>query len=803
MKCCLLLMLCGAAALLRGATGLDDGAVRASLSSWEVQSLGSGGRIDAICDLGDGTVLCATRKPDPGRIFLSSDYGAHWHEIASPTRDAITCLAARGRQAFYLLTDRAEIFGTGDGGGTWRQLRPAAPNRNRVGAAAAYGLVVTQTGTLLTNDTDSDGGHVYRSADDGATWADLGIVSSDALYRFMRVGNGIVLNGFEGSVFKSTDDGRTWNRQQKLGDSALFATEYLGASYVLQADQAGRVYRSGNLGERWENVAVLRGSADDFINIGHGAVLYSTYTEEREVYASLDYGKNWVSLGALPTASSGDWLDHGIRLDAPDFVVAIAGTVKGNIVRQVIPRVRLAELTRVARQGGGTAPSKRPNVLLIITDQQQAGMMSCTGNRYVSTPALDRLAASGVRFEKAFCANPVCGPSRTSMMTGVLPSRMGIGFNEGVMLPVPEKVLNHSLGRVFRGAGYVAAYGGKWHSAVKPAESGFEFISKDERAGLANACVAFLRGKHEQPFLLVASFINPHDICYMGLRDYAQAKKIYWPALMNSKVELRDLDEALKLPPGVSREEFFARICPPLPDNFEVPPGEAEGMWTADNRVYRHYIRENWSTEQWRLHRWAYSRLTEKADAEIGQVLDALRETGLDENTLVVFTSDHGEMAGAHRLEHKSVPYEEAIRIPLIVSYKGVVRPGVVDREHLISTGLDLIPTLMGFAGIPVPSSLPGQSLHQVAQGQQTSWRSYVVIEGGAFRVIRTARYKYVIYNSGDRREQLIDLNKDPGEMRNLAGSPEYQSILAEHRQYMREWIKSNQDTIAAAYIIN
>jgi len=352
MKCCLLLLLCGAAALLRGATGLDEAAIRASFSSWEIQSLGSAGRIDAICDLGDGTVVCATRKPDPGRIFLSSDYGAHWHEIASPTRDAITCLAARGRQAFYLLTDRAEIFGTGDGGGTWRQLRPAAPNRNRVGAAAAYGLMVTQTGTLLTNDTDSDGGHVYRSTDDGATWVDLGIVSSDALYRFMRVGNGIVLNGFEGSVFKSTDDGRTWNRQQKLGDSALFATEYLGASYVLQADQAGRVYRSGNLGERWENVAVLRGSADDFINIGYGAVLYSTYTEEREVYASLDYGKSWVSLGALPTASSGDWLDHGIRLDAPDFVVAIAGTVKGNIVRQVIPRVRLAELTRVARQGG-------------------------------------------------------------------------------------------------------------------------------------------------------------------------------------------------------------------------------------------------------------------------------------------------------------------------------------------------------------------------------------------------------------------------------------------------------------------
>lgn len=445
----------------------------------------------------------------------------------------------------------------------------------------------------------------------------------------------------------------------------------------------------------------------------------------------------------------------------------------------------------------------RPNVLLILTDQQHAGMLSCSGNRFVSTPALDRLAASGVRFEKAFCANPVCGPSRSSMMTGVLPSRMGIGNNEGVMLPVPEEILAHSLGRVFREAGYEAVYGGKWHSAVKPVESGFEIVSKDERAGLARDCVAFLRRQHVRPFLLFASFINPHDICYMGLRDYAQKKKISWPALMNSRLELETLDEALKLPAGVSREEFFARICPPLPNNFEIPPGEAEGMWKADNRVYRHYIRRNWNSEQWRLHRWAYSRLTEKVDSEIGQLLDALRETGLDENTLVVFTSDHGEMDGAHRLEHKSVPYEEAIRVPLIVSYKGIVHSGVVDHEHLISTGLDLIPTLLGFAGIPIPSSLPGRGVHLLAQGSPASWRSYVGIEGGAFRIIRTKRYKYVIYDSGERREQLTDLVRDPGEMQNLVAEPEYQSILTQHRQYMREWVRSNMDSIGAAYIIN
>ncbi len=210
--------------------------LKEEFGAWEIQAVGAGGRIDALRDLDSGAVICATRKPDPGRIFLSTDYGIHRSEIASSTRNAITCLAARSLWAFYLLTDHAEVFGTSDGGASWRQLRPTSPNRNRVGGAAAYGLMVTSLGTLLVSDTDSDGGHLFRSADDGATWAEVPIAASDALYRFIPAGDGFVVNVFEGAMFKSGDDGLTWSAARTLSKRALFATEQLGGSYLLAAD---------------------------------------------------------------------------------------------------------------------------------------------------------------------------------------------------------------------------------------------------------------------------------------------------------------------------------------------------------------------------------------------------------------------------------------------------------------------------------------------------------------------------------------------------------------------------------------
>ena len=409
---------------------------------------------------------------------------------------------------------------------------------------------------------------------------------------------------------------------------------------------------------------------------------------------------------------------------------------------------------------------------------------------------LDSLAATGARFERAYCAAPVCVPSRFSMLTGVMPSRIGMETNKDIeKSKVSPEILADSMGRVFSKAGYETVYGGKQHVPMSIEGAGFRNIEKDEGPKLAETCARFLRQKHDKPFLMVASFINPHDICSMAIHCLSTQEEFKGPPT---------LIDALALPKGMSREAFFDKVCPPLPSNYATPPGEPESILAADPRRFRTFVRDHWTDEQWRLHRWAYARLTELVDGQIGQVLAALRETGLDKNTLVVFLSDHGDMDASHHLEHKSVFYDEASRVPLIVSWKGVTKPGLVDKEHLISTGQDLIPTLCDFAGIPAPESLKGRSVRPLAEGRvPSSWRETQVVENGESRMLRSARYKYVVYAAGARREMLTDMVDDPGEMKNLALDPAFSTVLEDHRRLLKEWYRQNGEVLDSKYVVS
>ena len=433
---------------------------------------------------------------------------------------------------------------------------------------------------------------------------------------------------------------------------------------------------------------------------------------------------------------------------------------------------------------------KRPNVLIILTDQQNSKMMSCAGNRYLQTPAMDGLASSGIRFERAYCTNAVCTPSRFSLMTGCLPSEIGLRSNDASHIDsIPDNIKQKGLGNLFKHAGYEAVYGGKVHlPKMRVEDIGFDYICRDERDELASVCAEYIKQERNNPFLLVVSLINPHDICYMAIRDFAETKSEK-ELIRNGAEEIATLDQALQIPAGVTREEFLKNYCPPLPPNFEPQKDEPEAInRLITQRPFRKKAREKWTAERWRMHRWAYCRLTEMVDAQIGKVLNALRESGKENDTLVILSSDHGDMDSAHRLEHKSTLYEEACNIPLIVSLPKVIPAGSVDNQYLISNGLDLIPTLFDFVGIDVPDDLKGLSFRQIAEGKKpTSWRSALPLESENGRMIMTQRYKYMVYDEGKNNEQLIDIQEDPGEMRNSASDTENQNVLSQHRTLFKE----------------
>ncbi len=302
----------------------------------------------------------------------------------------------------------------------------------------------------------------------------------------------------------------------------------------------------------------------------------------------------------------------------------------------------------------------RPNILFIITDQQSADAMSCRmGKQFLHTPTMDRLAQTGMLFTRAYSPNPLCMPSRNSMFTGRYPHETGVTQNAD-----PAGGLNPKefvcLGTYFRNAGYDAAYSGKWHLCfkVKDIEAhGFEIVTGkakgDHDAGVTDGAVKFLARPHDKPFLLVASFLNPHNICE-------------WARRLAGREQVLKCGEIGEPPP--------LEQLPPLPANLAPPKNEPDGM-TLMRRAYQvdsgPFPVGKFTPEDWRKHRWGYYRMIEKVDAEIGKVLAALRQAGLEENTLIVFTADHGECAGAHGFNQKTVLYDESARVPLIVACKG------------------------------------------------------------------------------------------------------------------------------------
>jgi len=425
----------------------------------------------------------------------------------------------------------------------------------------------------------------------------------------------------------------------------------------------------------------------------------------------------------------------------------------------------------------------QPNILIIMTDQQTAEAMSSAGNKYLHTPAMDKLAKNGVCFTKAYCAQPLCTPSRTAIFSGKMPFETGFVGNaaekDGQW---PDSLL--MMGKIFQNGGYQTGYVGKWHLPVpttKVEQHGFEYIQNtnflDYNDGATPSyCARFIKENKDKPFLLVASFLNPHDIC-----EWARG-------------------EALKM--DVLEDAPAADQCPPLPANWKIPANEPKIVREQQKVSARTYPSLNWNAGQWRQYRWAYNRLVEKVDQYIEMVMGSLTKYGVEKNTIIIFTADHGDGYAGHSWNQKQILYEEAAKVPFIISKVGEWK-GRTD-DMLVCNGTDMIPTICGLTGVQKPGYLKGIDISKRLTDPGKNLRDTLVIEtdfadneellGISGRAVITKDFKYIVYNKGEIKEQLFDLSKDPGEMNNLAVNVAYKKKLIVMRAYLKQWCKTNGD---------
>lgn len=447
--------------------------------------------------------------------------------------------------------------------------------------------------------------------------------------------------------------------------------------------------------------------------------------------------------------------------------------------------------------------TKRRNIVLIITDQQNIDTISAYkahfrdkafGVHHLRTPNLDKLVRGGYSFLLSHSANPVSCPARASLFTGHYSIEHGVTYNNiGIDKSIPnlgEWLSDHSDYRCF--------YAGKWHAGGAwnyPAISGnrkipgFTTIPVGEFAvgehndyQVSTAVKGFLDGyRDEAPFLIVAGLMNPHDICF-------------WTPQLRGKSLVPD------------RELLFDKSeYPPLPPNNSYDFAEPAPLFRTRRRCSETY---------WRNYAYDYYRMVEKADLDVGRILDAVERRGDD--TVVIFTSDHGEGLGRHSRVQKWHPYDQSVKVPLIFYAPGYIRHSV-DSESLVS-GIDVFPTVCDIAGIEAPEAVNGRSLLPLIAGDGRWEREYVVSEFmHTGRVVRTDRYKFIkmycysgrpdeafvrksdggaemfVLGQGTRYEEdpvrmLFDMVNDPWERHNLAGEASAAAVMSHCEKLLATW---------------
>lgn len=461
---------------------------------------------------------------------------------------------------------------------------------------------------------------------------------------------------------------------------------------------------------------------------------------------------------------------------------------------------------RADESAASPALRQRPNVLFIVSDDLNC-FLGCYGDPRAKTPNIDRLAARGVRFERAYCGFPLCGPSRNSFLTGLYPNATGIYENAQIFRQsIPSQL---SMPQAFRLAGYFAARIGKlyhynvpmsigtdghddpgsWELELNPAgvdrleEEPKIFSLKPGEFGGTLSWYASPKGDREhtdglladdadwvlercardraRPFFLAVGFFRPHT-------PYVAPKTPYFDMYPETEMPLVN---------GVAEDQADL-------------PAAALGSRKAEQ--------DQMTDGERRLALQAYYASTSFMDAQVGRVLDALDKHGLADDTIVVFTSDHGYHMGEHGLYQKRSLFEESARVPLLIAAPRVGRPGSVAAAPVAH--VDIFPTLAALCGVEPPKNLPGQSLVPLLNDPAATGRGWAVTQvlrgSQPGRVaakpdaarpkpffgysLRTPRWRYTEWDEGRRGRELYDHDADPRELVNLADMPTHAETVAE-----------------------
>jgi choline-sulfatase len=465
----------------------------------------------------------------------------------------------------------------------------------------------------------------------------------------------------------------------------------------------------------------------------------------------------------------------------------------------------------LAATTAGAAPPARKNVLFLISDDLN-NMLGFYGDPRAKTPHLDRLAARGVRFDRAYCNFPLCGPSRNSMLTGLYPNSTGIHANAQIFRQtVPQQL---SLPQAFRQQGYFAGRIGKlyhynvpnsvgtdghddpasWELELNPAgvdrteehtkifsliprqfgavlswyasPKGDEHHTDAMLAADAEWVLERCARQRERPFFLALGFFRPHTPFVAPQTPYFD----WYP------------ESEMPVVRGVKE------------DQADIPAAALASARPEQDRM---------TDDQRRQALQAYYASISFMDAQVGRVVAALDRLGLADSTVIVFTSDHGYHMGEHGLWQKMSLFEESARVPLLIVAPGVARPGAAVQAPV--SLVDLFPTLAELCGVTPPDNLQGQTLVPMLRDPSYIGRGWALTQvtraAGAGRAaaaarsgysLRTPRWRYTEWREGEQGRELYDHETDPRELTNLAGSPAHANTVEQLSQQLRAAVKAS-----------